>query len=68
MFIFPCDTYRNTTLTQGFIDCVEYIENLYNLCTSYLCTSWNLVSALKDYTYVNHSLQHKSCIDHFIVT
>ena len=83
---FTCDNYSNTTVTQGFIDCVEYIENLYNLsdCSSYiccgdfntssdrnnahsnylsdliernnLCTSWDHVSALKDYTYVNHSL------------
>ena len=94
----PCDNYSNTTVTQGFVDCVEYIENLYNLsdCSSYicccdfdtsfernnaqscyltdfiesnsLCISWDHVSALKDYSYVNHSLQHKSCIDHFIVT
>ena len=79
----PCDNYSNTTVTQGFIDCVEYIENLYNLsdCSSYiccgdfntsfernnaqsyyltdciernsLCTSWDHVLALKDYTYVN---------------
>ena len=35
----PCDDYSNTTVTQGFIDCVEYIENLYNLsdCSSYIC-------------------------------
>ena len=26
------------------------------------------LSFKKNYTYVNHSLQHKSCIDHFIVT
>ena len=34
-----CDNYSNTTVTQGFIDCVEYIENLYNLsdCSSYIC-------------------------------
>ena len=32
-----------------------------------LCTSWDHASALK-FTYVNHSLQHKSCIDNFIVT
>ena len=24
----PCDNYSNTTVTQGFIDCVEYIENV----------------------------------------
>ena len=35
----PCDNYSNTTVTQGFIDCVEYIENVYNLsdCSSYIC-------------------------------
>ena len=44
----PCDNYSNTTVTQGFIDCVEYIEYLHKLsdCSSYICLAI-LIPALR---------------------
>ena len=33
-----------------------------------LFLSWNHDSAVQDYTYVNHSLGHRSCIDHVILS
>ena len=33
-----------------------------------LCICWNSSVAMQDFTYVNHSLGHKSCLDHFVVS
>ena len=33
-----------------------------------LSLSWDHVLSEKDFTYVNHSLSHKLCIDHFILS
>ena len=30
--------------------------------------SWDHVLSEKDFTYVNYSLSHKSCVDHFILS
>ena len=33
-----------------------------------LCVTWNHPLANKSNTYVNHNLNHESCIDHIVVS
>ena len=43
--------------------CMVEFEERNNLCNAW----WN-TNSVRDYTYINHSLNHRSCIDHFIVS
>ena len=92
------DNFSNVQITDGYINCIEYVESMFNssncdacICCgdlntsferdnaqsrhlsefnsrNYLLLSWDHVLSEKDFTYVNHSLSHKSCIDHFILS
>ena len=50
---------RNNAQTQSLNTFLE---------TNYLSLVWNHDRSKKEYTYVNDSLRHASCIDHFIVS
>ena len=94
----PCDNFSNVQTTDEYINCIEYIESMFNSsnCDAFICCgdlntsferdnaqsrhlfdfisrndlllSWDHVLSETDFTYVNHSLSHKSCIDHFILS
>ena len=94
----PCDTYLAHIVNEEYIECIDYIESIFNttMCnyfigagdyntsfsrlnaqTTYLkdfiqrnnlAVCWEHPLAVNDNTYRNFSLNHFSCIDHYIVT
>ncbi len=54
-----CDFIRNTAQINYLLDFIRRFK---------LYIAWNYTNSMPDYTYVNDSIWHKSCIDHYIVS
>ncbi len=54
-----CDFSRNTAQVKYLLDFIERQK---------LHTAWSNINAVPDFTYINDSLDNRSCIDHCIVS